>query len=572
MWRIVSALCLGLTWLGGVSAQESPTPGRFIVHEWGTFLSVQGSDGVTLGGMVESEEGLPPFVLQRGPLGWERMMQRNNVYSKMETPVTYFYTDRERYISFEASMPRGLLTHWYPTVSAMSPEYRQGESVRPDAGSKIVFGRFRINPVTTRNGTTPLMPLVPAHDPWQAMRQPDSALVSFATGLPVGKPQREEEKFLFYRGLGTFQLPLVVKSQGKHAELILNIQNQSPHLLAGMFLIEVMQDGKLMRWLNLGELPSQGQMSVRPHYQLPLPMHVPECTSIVKQHVAQSLVATGLYPKEAAAMVDHWEKSYFQTPGLRILYVIPRQITDQHIPIKVMPVPHEIVRTMVGRVELITPEMEGRLIRCLNLLHHGNSVEKLEAEQYLASFGRFRQALLRRALQLDLSQELKDQAEELLTLATATLITQDATSAHLSMAEFLGDAIVNGLKQDNVPIELVSQLHGRDENFVAKCTICFLVRKSLAFYAGTAKPTGEMKLSRELVKRLQGTDQIAREEAMRELVDKYIKQAWQKLRLTEDAKRRLDDELQTARKEAAGLMRPGQKFCPSCDGACRILK
>ena len=28
--------------------------GDLIVHEWGSFLSVQGSDGVTLGGIIDS--------------------------------------------------------------------------------------------------------------------------------------------------------------------------------------------------------------------------------------------------------------------------------------------------------------------------------------------------------------------------------------------------------------------------------------------------------------------------------------------------------------------------------------
>src|SRR5205085_12568968 len=83
-----------------------------IVHEWGTFLSVQGSDGVTLGGMVDSEEVLPSFVEGRGLASW----QRSRIYSKMETPVTYFYTDRPRDVQVRIDMPKGILTHWYPNV------------------------------------------------------------------------------------------------------------------------------------------------------------------------------------------------------------------------------------------------------------------------------------------------------------------------------------------------------------------------------------------------------------------------------------------------------------------------
>src|SRR5262249_3461083 len=45
--------------------KPDPDLGKLIVHEWGTFLSVQGSDGQTLGGMIESEERLPNFVRER---------------------------------------------------------------------------------------------------------------------------------------------------------------------------------------------------------------------------------------------------------------------------------------------------------------------------------------------------------------------------------------------------------------------------------------------------------------------------------------------------------------------------
>src|SRR5687768_6711735 len=64
----------------------APTAGSgLVVHEWGTFLSVQGSDGSTMGGMVDSEEQLPPFVRERGLSGRNRV----GLTQKMETPVTY---------------------------------------------------------------------------------------------------------------------------------------------------------------------------------------------------------------------------------------------------------------------------------------------------------------------------------------------------------------------------------------------------------------------------------------------------------------------------------------------------
>jgi len=70
------------------AARKEPAKdqGHLIVHEWGTFLSVQGSDGVVLGGMVESEEDLPIFVRERSLDGRNRAC----LFHKVETPVTYF--------------------------------------------------------------------------------------------------------------------------------------------------------------------------------------------------------------------------------------------------------------------------------------------------------------------------------------------------------------------------------------------------------------------------------------------------------------------------------------------------
>jgi hypothetical protein len=94
--------------------------GRLVVHEWGTFLSVQGSDGATLGGMVDSDEPLPPFVESRGIQAWQRSL----MCQKMETPVTYFYTDNPRDVDVRIDMPKGVLTHWYPMVHWFWPAKR----------------------------------------------------------------------------------------------------------------------------------------------------------------------------------------------------------------------------------------------------------------------------------------------------------------------------------------------------------------------------------------------------------------------------------------------------------------
>jgi hypothetical protein len=48
----------------------------FIVHEWGTFTSVQGSNGKPLGGSHHGEERLPAFVHSRADTFTHEMWEK----------------------------------------------------------------------------------------------------------------------------------------------------------------------------------------------------------------------------------------------------------------------------------------------------------------------------------------------------------------------------------------------------------------------------------------------------------------------------------------------------------------
>lgn len=71
----------------------------------------------------------------------------------------------------------------------------------------------------------------------------------------------------------------------------------------------------------------------------------------------QMLVAQGLYEKEALAMIKTWRDSLFEE-GLRAFYIVPRKVTDSILPLTIEPQPSEVSRVLVGRIEIITPEME----------------------------------------------------------------------------------------------------------------------------------------------------------------------------------------------------------------------
>ena len=59
--RLSVLLCLAVASLSAAPSESS----RLVVHEWGTFLAMNGSDGVSLDGMYHEEHSLPAFVLDQ---------------------------------------------------------------------------------------------------------------------------------------------------------------------------------------------------------------------------------------------------------------------------------------------------------------------------------------------------------------------------------------------------------------------------------------------------------------------------------------------------------------------------
>ena len=77
----------------------------------------------------------------------------------------------------------------------------------------------------------------------------------------------------------------------------------------------------------------------------------------LRYELEDALVAQGLYPKEAQAMVETWRDSWFEE-GTRLIYILPSRAVDAFLPLHVDPVPSQTARVFVGRIELITPEIK----------------------------------------------------------------------------------------------------------------------------------------------------------------------------------------------------------------------
>src|SRR5947209_4630215 len=92
--RAIVGAVVVLTLAAGVVTTAAPVPvpagpSGFVVHEWGTFSSISGSDGALLK-FHPANTDLPKFVHH----GWMDFKSEYSGTVSLETPVLYFYSDR----------------------------------------------------------------------------------------------------------------------------------------------------------------------------------------------------------------------------------------------------------------------------------------------------------------------------------------------------------------------------------------------------------------------------------------------------------------------------------------------
>src|SRR5262249_39277076 len=138
------------------------------------------------------------------------------------------------------------------------------------------------------------------------------------------RPGGEVEKFLFYRGLGEFDLPLSVQTLGPADDVHLMLHNRGPETLTSVFAIQV--ENGMIRYAALPNLAGTGRLNLDVNRTFTGLIPLPDGVRQLKRNLAESLVREGLYAREAQAMVNTWERSYFRTDGLRVLYVLPRRL------------------------------------------------------------------------------------------------------------------------------------------------------------------------------------------------------------------------------------------------------
>jgi len=342
------------------SPVASADPGDLTVHEWGTFTTVAGQDGfaidwLPLGGPTD----LPCFVEHfqdrrdakialNQPTPVDYATARANLWGRvrMETPVLYFYTSRPTTVSVRVQFPHGLMTEWYPRASVAQPFVNRDSYRSARWASWIAWPNVAISP-----GASPRFPAGEGESHYYVARNTDAAPLTV---------NGQSERFLFYRGVGSFEVPISTVAVGDTAVRISTLDRDE---LQGAVLFSNRHG--VVGYRVLGTLPNDTVVAA-PNRGGTL--------AELRREIERMLVRGGLYQREATAMVDSWRDSWFEE-GTRVLYLVPPRHVDQILPLTITPAPKVVARVFVGRMEVITPATEQSVARAI-ANHDGSELER----------------------------------------------------------------------------------------------------------------------------------------------------------------------------------------------------
>jgi hypothetical protein len=347
---------------------------RLVVHEWGTFTALQNERGQQLGGINIDDEPVPKFVHNLNPYVLQSSYALRDVFSKgapqrhpyvtvrLETPVIYFYPPKSQrgpmQVEVDVSFRGGWLTEFYPYAAAVAPGLKENSfefgAITPQTVGRLSWRNLTIG--TDRSG-----PQTSEHV-WTTPRQTEAT--------PVATPEGEAEKYLFYRGVGNFNVPLSIAHHTDTGQLSIRgnfgdaLTSGEQATVNGAWLVHIRSDGRtaFRRIEPFAATSDAGAVLATFSSRFEDKDYKAINVEKLRQQMHETLVAEGLFEDEAYAMLRTWDRAYFQKPGLRVFFTVPRKWTDFRLPLQVS-APAEVERVMVGRIELISPEQRALLDR-----------------------------------------------------------------------------------------------------------------------------------------------------------------------------------------------------------------
>jgi len=365
----VCALAAGLG-VASTAARTTTHPSApLVVHEWGTITTNHLANGAQLGGLnrVTFYEPLADFVHRFDPFGAEAAgfpapltdtagrriplqktpigPARADITMRLETPVIYFHPAPGASIApFDVSVQfrGGVLNEFYPNAPG-SVNGWNGIHLSDSVVSSLKWSAVTLRDHAALPATTSRV--------WLAPRAVASSPVQIGG---------ETEQYIFYRG--TANLPALLQTQLTERELVLRSPKAMPWLtsasapLGEVWVVDVRPN-------HTAAFRTTGSLTLTARDTSQVLAHVAgfaardystDALSQLRTSMHAALVSHGLFDDEAGAMLETWKESYFERPGLRVFYIVPKQWTTYYLPLRIG-TPNSLTRVIVGRIDIQTP-------------------------------------------------------------------------------------------------------------------------------------------------------------------------------------------------------------------------
>lgn len=345
-----------------------------VVHEWGTLTTIHTAAGIPQGGLnkIDAADLLPDFVHRYEPEHTRHdpakrfaksplVPGRPDVTMRLETPIIYFHPPAgakfETPVDVTVKFRGGILNEFYPAAEASVAvdlpriQDKRDAGLLPRAWNFDILNNYVVATLKwtgVRIHDTVVAPLTD-NPVWVAPRDVQAASVF----VPAAG---EGERYLFYRGVANLDALLQTRTSSAAVHIaaprVLAWLTAPTVTLSHVWLADIRVDGrvafrehgpvKIARDRPGAELGQIRRFS-EPEYQA-------EGARLLRASLRRALLAQGLYPDEAEAMLNTWQASYFQKAGLRMFYVVPREWTDHFLPLE-FSLPVRVTRAIVGRID-----------------------------------------------------------------------------------------------------------------------------------------------------------------------------------------------------------------------------
>ena len=274
--------------IAGINVDDEPVPG--FVHRLKDFETFQTTS-------------MPAIWFQGAPRCYP------GVTLRLETPVLYFYPPagwQAAPFDVRATFVGGWLTEFYPAAATEGMDVLTAVDAR--ARGSLHWRQVRLDPAAAS-----LKPKTDSHV-WLAPREVRSSLV-------VNDSTQEAEKYLFYRGVGNLDAPIVVRQEGEMLQVSLRDGESRLERLPRLWIVEVSPDKRVRHQT----LEPKGRSVTAPAFPEVVRQPEEQPRTIAARARGRADRAKGSMPTKPQPCSQPGACRTSRAQGLRVFFLLPQR-------------------------------------------------------------------------------------------------------------------------------------------------------------------------------------------------------------------------------------------------------